>query len=108
MIGAVGDDEFGHSALADLVREGIDVSRIAVMAGQTTGLALIAVDEHGENQIVVASGANAAVDGAAIEQALRGYRPSPGSVALLSFELGDGAVPWLPPRSPPPTGCASW
>ncbi len=92
MVGAVGDDEFGRGALADLAREGVDISRIAVLAGQTTGLALIAVDEHGENQIVVASGANAALDGVAVEQALNGYVPGPASVALLSFELGDAAI----------------
>jgi ribokinase len=92
MVGAVGHDEFGRSALANLASEGVDVNRVALLADETTGLALIAVDDRGENQIVVASGANAAVDGAAVERALRGYAPGPGSVALLSFELGDAAV----------------
>ncbi|HUP82761.1 MAG TPA: ribokinase [Candidatus Limnocylindria bacterium] len=92
MVGAVGDDEYGQSALADMRREGVDVSRVAVMRGESTGLALIAVDERGANQIVVAPGANYAFGAAAIEQALAGYKPPAGSIAVLSFELGDEAV----------------
>ena len=92
MVGAVGDDEYGASALADLAREGVDVSRIAVMEGESTGIALIAVDERGANQIVVAPGANHAFGAAAIEEALAGYEPRAGSVAVLSFELGDEAI----------------
>lgn len=92
MVGAVGDDEFGQGALADLLSEGVDISRIAMLRDESTGLALIAVDERGDNQIAVAPGANAALDEAAIEEALAGYAPAPGSVALLNFELSDGAV----------------
>jgi ribokinase len=92
MVGAVGNDEYGRSALADLSGAGVDVSRIAVMSGESTGLALIAVDERGANQIVVAPGANAALGAAAVERALSGFEPRPGSVAVLSFELGDDAI----------------
>lgn len=92
MVGAVGDDEYGLSALADLASAGVDVSRLAVMSAESTGLALIAVDERGANQIVVAPGANAALGAAAVETALAGYEPRPGSVAVLSFELGDEAI----------------
>jgi ribokinase len=92
MVGAVGDDEFGRGALVDLRREGVDVSRVSVLSGYSTGLALIVVDERGENQIAVAPGANAALDGAAVEKALSGFEPRPGSAALLSFELGDDAI----------------
>jgi ribokinase len=92
MVGAVGDDEFGRSAIDDLRREGVDVSRVAVLNGQSTGIALIVVDERGDNQIAVASGANAAFDGPAALNALIDFEPRPGSVALLSFELGDSAV----------------
>jgi ribokinase len=92
LVGAVGDDEYGRRALVDLRSEGVDISRVAVMSGESTGLALIAVDERGANQIVVAPGANAALGAAAIERALAGYEPRPGSVAVLSFELGDDAI----------------
>ena len=92
MVGAVGNDEYGRSALAELAAEGVDVSRVSVLDDRSTGVALIAVDERGENQIVVASGANGVVDEASVSNALAGYAPRPGSVALLSFELGDSAV----------------
>src|SRR5689334_25323229 len=57
MVGAVGDDDLGGAALRALRDEGIDIEHIAVVE-QPTGVALIVVDEQGENQIAVASGAN--------------------------------------------------
>jgi ribokinase len=92
LVGAVGDDEFGRGALVDLAGEGVDVSRIALLRDVPTGLALIVVDERGENQIAVASGANAALDGAAVTAALAGWSPRPGAVVVASFELSDGAI----------------
>jgi len=62
MVGAVGDDDLGDEALALLRNEGIDVERVARLAGVATGVALIAVDADGENQIAVASGANLELD----------------------------------------------
>jgi ribokinase len=60
MIGAVGHDEHGRRALAALEAEGIDVSGVRQLDGEPTGVAIIAVGPRGENQIVVAPGANAA------------------------------------------------
>jgi ribokinase len=60
MIGAVGRDEHGRRALAALTAEGVDVSRVREIEGEPTGVALIAVGPRGENQIVVAPGANGA------------------------------------------------
>jgi ribokinase len=59
MIGAVGADAYGERAVAALDAEGVDVSRIRRVEGEPTGVALIAVGPRGENQIVVAPGANA-------------------------------------------------
>ncbi len=53
-VGRVGSDRF---ALAALAREGVDVSRVAADEGES-GVALILVDDAGENVIVVAPGAN--------------------------------------------------
>ncbi|MDX6452723.1 MAG: ribokinase [Gaiellaceae bacterium] len=52
--GRVGADRFALDALA---REGVDVSRVAEDDGES-GVALILVDDEGENVIVVAPGAN--------------------------------------------------
>ena len=62
LIGAVGDDDLGAGALAELRAEGIDVEGVAVLAGVPTGAALIVVDAAGENQIAVGAGANHALE----------------------------------------------
>jgi ribokinase len=58
MVGCVGDDDFGRRLLAALRAEGIDADATRVVRSVPTGLAMIAVDETGENLIIVASGAN--------------------------------------------------
>jgi ribokinase len=58
-IAAVGNDEFGKTSIRQLRKEGILTQHIRMLDDQATGVALIMVDEHGENQISVASGANA-------------------------------------------------
>lgn len=60
MIGAVGDDADGLSALAHLANAGVDVTGVRKVA-EPTGTALIVVDSTGENQIAVCAGANASV-----------------------------------------------
>jgi ribokinase len=60
-VGAVGADDLGDEALGLLADEGIDVSGAARLPDVPTGVAVIVVDERGENQIAVASGANGAV-----------------------------------------------
>jgi ribokinase len=89
--GAVGTDEFGEAALADLAAEGIDVSRAIRMGDAPTGVALITVDEQGENQIAVASGANARLNGRAVAAALHDFLV-PGGVYLANLEVSDEAV----------------
>ncbi len=60
-IAAVGNDDFGKGAIRQLRSENISTQHIRMVDGQATGVALIMVDERGENQISVASGANAAL-----------------------------------------------
>jgi ribokinase len=59
-IGAVGTDAFGEQLHAQLRSDRIDTSLVRVVSGPS-GVALIAVDDDGENTIVVAPGANAAL-----------------------------------------------
>src|SRR5215203_1404426 len=59
LIACLGDDALGDETLAALAAEGIDVSGVRRMAGTPSGVALILVDEGGENSIAVAPGANA-------------------------------------------------
>jgi ribokinase len=62
MVGRIGEDGFGALARASLEAAGVDCAGIARSA-RPSGIALIGVDRHGENQIIVASGANLDVDG---------------------------------------------
>jgi ribokinase len=56
LIGAVGADDVADEALAGLREAGVDLA--LATAADPTGVALIYVDAAGENQIVVAPGAN--------------------------------------------------
>jgi ribokinase len=57
MIGHVGDDGFGHFARQAMALAGVDCTHV-LTSGTATGVAVIGVDRAGENQIIVASGAN--------------------------------------------------
>jgi ribokinase len=91
LIGAVGDDATGSEALVELRNEGIDVTDVAVLAGESTGVALIVVDEHGENQIAVGAGANAAIRVDHVTRCIRAALPTAGCV-LVSTEIPPDAV----------------
>lgn len=57
-ISCIGNDSLGKKSLEGLGNEGIDVSSIKIIAGYSSGVALINVAESGENSISVAPGAN--------------------------------------------------
>jgi ribokinase len=90
-VGAVGDDDFGASARAALVAEGIDVTHLLV-APRPTGVALIVVDERAENLIAVAPGANASPTPASVAAALLALAVGPGDVVLVSCEIPPEAI----------------
>ena len=91
LIGAVGADDTGRAALAELIAEGIDTSDVVVLTGESTGVALIVVDQHGENQIAVGSGANAAVTADQVVRSLGSALGTAGCV-LVSTEIPADAV----------------
>jgi len=77
MLACVGTDANAEAALSLLQSDGVDLAGCGSITGASTGVALIAVSDAGENQIVVAPGANAAftpdllpdvIDGALIAQ----------------------------------------
>jgi ribokinase len=59
LIGAVGDDDHGRAALVGFRAENLSCEYLKVVPGEASGVALILVDESGQNLISVASGANA-------------------------------------------------
>ena len=58
MVGRVGGDAFGGLLLDNLAAAGVDHTFVARDAEAATGVALIEVDDAGQNSIVVVSGAN--------------------------------------------------
>jgi ribokinase len=108
MIGAVGDDQDGEWMRRALAAAGVGTADIRVVPS-TTGVALIAVDALGENQIVVCPGANGAVS-------LEGVRFADDELVLTQLEIpletvaelaamvpGYFAVNAAPARHLPPT-----
>ena len=59
LVGAVGDDAHGSMLVQAADRDGIDTDSIVRIADTSTGVAVIEVDAHGENSIVVFPGAMA-------------------------------------------------
>ena len=68
-IARVGDDIFGRQAVEGFRRDGIETRFVFKNKRAASGVALIVVDNHGENSIAVASGANAKLTPADIEKA---------------------------------------
>ncbi|KAI4163723.1 MAG: hypothetical protein LQ342_002757 [Letrouitia transgressa] len=59
MVGAVGADTFGRDLVADLEQNGVNISRVNMIEGGKTGVAVIVVEEAtGENRIMITPGAN--------------------------------------------------
>ena len=79
----VGRDIFGDNSIAQYRKEGLDVSGI-LRSDQPSGVALISVDQHAENCIVVASGANGDLTEADIASCEKDLKEC--SILLLQLE----------------------
>jgi len=60
-IACVGADDIGERIRQQLARDNIDTAPVEVVAGESTGVAMIFVNREGENNIGIYSGANAAL-----------------------------------------------
>jgi ribokinase len=87
LVGAVGDDDGGAAALADLAGEGVDTAGVAIVPGRPTGHATVLVDPAGENAIVVAPGANAALTAATVTERLGRITLTADDLLLVSGEV---------------------
>src|SRR5512147_409786 len=74
MIGAVGRDPFGQRLISELQGARVDTEGVSLHAKAATGTAFILVDGAGQNQIVVAPGANALLTPRQVEQNLRRWQ----------------------------------
>lgn len=84
MYGAVGDDAYGRARVVDLAAAGVVTDHVTVLSDCRSGVALICVDKHGENQIAVAPGANAEFR---LDKRAFGGVVAPGDVVLLQNEI---------------------
>jgi ribokinase len=84
MFGAVGDDEPGQMCLAALMQSGVNVDSV-VKVSSPTSTALVMVEYSGENQIVVADGANqhASFDSAQVTSA---------DAVIVQFEIPESVI----------------
>jgi ribokinase len=92
LLAAMGDDPFGAEARSALVADGVDVSYLAAMRDDQTGVALILVDARGENCISVAPGANTRLESALITEAFIRLGRLDGDVVLVSREIPPAAA----------------
>ena len=84
-VARVGNDLFGRQALQQFKLEKVDTSFISVDAEHPSGIALIGVDAHGENNIMVAPGANGSLDKKMVERAFDAIPAS--AVILIQLEI---------------------
>lgn len=84
-VSRVGDDAFGQRLLASMKAVGVNCDHVSVTEAVATGVALIVVDELGENAICVAGGANTKLSVEDIEAA----KPliASAKVCLLQLEI---------------------
>jgi ribokinase len=82
-VSRVGDDEHGRELVTALATEDIDISAIGVDREAPTGLAVITVDQHAENTIVVSPGSNMRLLPAHLDQDLIADVP----VVLTQLEI---------------------
>lgn len=71
LISKVGSDVFGKQSMQLFQKEGIDVHGVGIDETHPTGVALITVDDQGENSIVVAPGANAHLTPEDVERSMK-------------------------------------
>ncbi len=83
MVGRVGKDSFGTTLIDNLKNNKVDVRHILRDDSTPTGTAVIVLDSHGQNTIVVLPGANGKVNSTDIEP--EAFMDSP--ILLAQFEI---------------------
>jgi ribokinase len=84
-IGKIGDDIFGRQSSQLFEDEGVDIAGMVADEDQPSGIALITVDEKGENSIVVAPGANARLYPEDVENSFKNYPDA--RILLVQLEI---------------------
>lgn len=90
LVGRVGNDPFGSELLTGLGSAGVDTSCVLVDETVGSGVAVIEVDDRGENHIIIIAGANGRVNEEDVER-LQGLLPGAAAL-LLQLEVSFSAV----------------
>lgn len=90
IVGRVGGDSFGSELVDSLQTAGVQTEYILVDQAVNSGIAAIAVDDTGENQIIIVPGANGRVDATDVER-LASLLPGVRAL-LLQLEIPISAV----------------
>lgn len=90
-IGCLGDDDLGDAVIANFAASGVDASEVTRMAGLPSGVAPIWVDGAGANRILIAPGANGALDAQHVNAALA-RRPHAPHAVLAQLETPQSAT----------------
>ncbi|NEQ26033.1 MAG: ribokinase, partial [Microcoleus sp. SIO2G3] len=85
MIGRVGGDRFGRDLIDSLRSSQVNCDGVFTDAETASGVAMIAVDDHSENHIIIIPGANGRVDVTDIDRLQTAL--SDASVLLLQLEV---------------------
>ena len=85
LVGRVGDDGFGPALRAGLDDAGVDTRHVLDTPGVRSGVALIILDDSGENRILVVPGANGQVTEHDVTMADAAFQDA--QVCLLQLEL---------------------
>ena len=85
MAGQVGADSQGAMLRASLLGAAVDVSLVATDESAATGVAIITVDARGENEIVLAAGANGTFTPDRLTRAIPAIRQA--AIVLLQLEI---------------------
>jgi ribokinase len=93
----VGNDLFGREALEQFRKENIDTGYVQVDGEHSSGVALINVDERGENTIVVAPGSNSYLQPEDVDLLFANVSPS--GIVLVQLEIPIATVEHIIERS---------
>jgi ribokinase len=85
-VGCVGDDRFGDVLVDSLRAAGVDTALLRRVEGVASGCAGIVLDKTGQNQIIVAPGANLHVSAEQVQGALAAF-PDAAFLAQLEIPL---------------------
>lgn len=89
-IAKTGNDILGEQAINQFRKEGIDTNFIITDTNQPSGVALITIDNKGENTIVVAQGANGTLTPKDVQKAVGEFEQA--NLVLIQLEIPLDAV----------------